>query len=312
MDNNIETQGRHFIFGNACMLLAVIFWGINIPFTKALIPEWMTADSISITRLLGGCLLFWLTSFFVKTQKIQKKDWLKIITGGAIGLFAFIYLFILSLRFGSAIDISIIMTLPPMFVILLNVLFKHRRPDVMEYAGVAVSFAGAVIVILNGGNAGAGAPRPILGDVLAALSAFCFAIYLVILEKPSHEYKALSLLRWVYLFAAIPALFLLPNMADLPIYHCGEMAPWLEILFILFCPTFFAYFLVQPAVKNIGSELSSLYQYMIPVVAAICAMIMGIEKIGWIQILAMAVVVGGMILTNMGKRKSARKAQGGR
>lgn len=301
---------RHFLFGNACMLLAVIFWGINIPVTKALIPEWMTAESISVVRLIGGCILFWITSIFMKCEAIEKEDWLKIVLGGMIGLFAFIYLFIVSLRYGSAIDISIIMTLPPVFVILIGIIFEHQHPTLLEYAGIAVSFIGAVIVILGGGQSMPGAPNPILGDILAMLSAICFAFYLVILAKPSHKYKPLALLRWVYLFAAIPALFLLEGFADLPIFGSVQLAPWLEVLFILFCPTFFSYFLVQPAIKNIGAELSSLYQYLMPVVAAICAVLMGLEKIGWIQVLAMCVIVAGMVLTTIGKRKRARSSSG--
>lgn len=32
-----------FLLGNGCILLATIFWGINVPATKALIPDFMTA-----------------------------------------------------------------------------------------------------------------------------------------------------------------------------------------------------------------------------------------------------------------------------
>lgn len=302
---------KHFIFGNACMLQAVLFWGINIPVTKALIPEWMTADSISAVRLIGGCCLFWMASFFWKGESIRKGDWLKIILGGMIGLFAFIYLFIISLRFGSAIDISIIMTLPPMFVILIGVFFLHQRPTIIEYVGIIVSFIGAVIVILGGAHSSASAPNPLLGDILAILSSICFAFYLVILEKPSKEYHPISLLRWVYLFAAIPGLFLLHGFSEVPILNCKLAIPWLQIGFILFCPTFFAYFLVQPAEKNIGSELASLYQYLVPVVAAIAAVCMGMETISWIQVIAMCVIVLGMGITTAGKKTRVKKESSG-
>lgn len=301
-----HSAGR-FLFGNGCMLLATIFWGVNVAVTKALIPDWMTASGISVVRLIGGCALFWLTSLFCKCERIERGDWLHIVLGGAVGLFAFIWLFVLSLRYGSAIDISIIMTLPPMFVILMGVVFEHRRPSLLEYAGIIVSFAGAVIVILKG-NAGADGSNNLLGDGLAILSCICYAFYLVILEKPSHEYKPLSLLRWVFLFAAIPALALVPGFQAMPILHHGTLVPWLEIGFILLCPTFFAYFLVQPAIKNIGSELASLYQYLLPVFAALTAVIMGLEKLQWAQIWAMLVIVAGMILTNIGKKRRIKKS----
>lgn len=302
-DKNTES----FLLGNGCMLLATLFWGMNIPFTKALIPDWMTADSISAVRLIGPAILFWSVSLFCRCDPIKRSDWLKVGLGGAVGLFAFIYFFILSLRYGNAIDISIIMTLPPMFVILMGVFFEHQRPALMEYAGIALSLLGAVIVILLGNDGAHAGSNCLLGDILAVLSAICFALYLVILEKPSKEYAPVSLLRWVYLCAAIPGLSLTPGMLDLPILHADSVVPWLEIAFILFCPSFFAYFLVSPALKRIGSELSSLYQYLIPIIATITAIIMGVDKLALAQVIAMAVIIAGMVLTNLGKKKRVQE-----
>ena len=297
----------NFLLGNSCILLATIFWGINVPATKVLIPEWMTADGVSAVRLVGGCLLFWCASLFFKCQSIQKGDWVKLVLGGAVGLFLFIFLFVTSLKYGNAIDISIIMTLPPLFVVLMEVIFLHERPSLAEYAGMVISFAGAVVVIVTGSSHGASGSDILLGDAIAVASTICYAFYLVILEKPTRTYSPLSLLRWVFLFAAIPALCLLPGMQDMPILHADTATPWLYIGFILFCPTFFAYFLVQPAIRKIGSELVSLYQYLLPVCAAIASVLIGIEKLHWTQCVAMVVIILGMAVTNMGKRKRQTK-----
>ena len=80
------------LFGNACILTATIFWGVNYPFTKALIPDFMSSQGVAAFRVLGGCLLFWLSSLFIRTDRIEKQDFLKIIIGGALGLFGCIYL----------------------------------------------------------------------------------------------------------------------------------------------------------------------------------------------------------------------------
>lgn len=290
-----------FIAGNACILVATIFWGVNVSFTKALIPQWMTSESISAVRLVGGCLLFWLASLFVRNARIDRADWKLILLGGVIGLFGFIYLFVMSLRYGNPIDISIIMTLPPMFVLLMGVLFRHARPSWIELAGVAVSFVGAVIVILDGNSGKAGSDN-LLGDVLAVASCICYAFYLVILEQPTRKYPPVTLLRWVFLFSAIPGAFLAIGFDKLPILHASVAAPWLEIGFILLCPTFIAYFLVQPAIRSIGSELVSLYQYLLPVFASVSAVLMGLDTLRWAQVAAMAVIIAGMVLTNIGKR----------
>lgn len=299
--NNQSPSTGRFLVGNACILVATMFWGINVSFTKALIPQWMTSDSISAVRLIGGCVLFWIASLFIKNSHIDRQDWRNLLLGGFVGLFGFIYLFVMSLRYANPIDVSIIMTLPPMFVILMGILFQHHRPSVIEIVGVVISFAGAVIVITAGGNGKAGSDN-LLGDALAVASTICYAFYLVILEEPTRKYKPVSMLRWVFLFAAIPAIALTIGFDKLPILHTDAAAPWLEISFILLCPTFIAYFLVQPAIKSIGSELVSLYQYLLPAFATASAVLMGLDKLKWVQIAAMAVIIGGMALTNIGKR----------
>ncbi|MCM1293861.1 MAG: DMT family transporter [Bacteroides sp.] len=306
MNTSPDKNPHSALLGNGCILLAAIFWGLNVSVTKALIPEWMTANGISAVRLIGGCILFWLVSLFVKTQKIARHDWVKIIVGGVIGLFGFILLFVTALRYGNPIDISIIMTIPPMYVILIGVIFKHQRPSVIEYIGVILSFIGAAIVILAN-KGGASGSDNMLGDILAILSTLCYAIYLVILEKPSMTYKPLSLLRWVFLFAAIPALLLVPGMQKMPLLEATSAMPWFEIGFILICPTFIAYFLVQPAIKTIGSELVSLYQYLVPVFATVSAVFMGLDHLKWVQVVAMAVIIAGMVLTNIGKKRRIKK-----
>ncbi|MCM1152833.1 MAG: DMT family transporter [Muribaculum sp.] len=291
-----------FLWGNLCILIATIFWGLNVPITKILIPEWMTGDGISAVRIVGGCILFWLVSVFLTSKKIDKSDWLRIILGGTVGLFGFIYLFVNSLRYGNPIDISIIMTIPPMFVILIGVIFLRQRPSWIEYAGVVVSFVGAFIVIADGNSGKAGSDN-MLGDLMALASTLCYAFYLVILQKPTAKYKPVNLLRWVFLFAAIPGLFLIPSLASDPIVHTAKVVPWLEIGFILLCPTFIAYFLVQPAIKSIGSELVSLYQYLLPVFATIASVMLGIDKLRTMQVVAMGIIIIGMVLTNIGKKR---------
>lgn len=302
-----DTDGKagRFLIGNACIMIATIFWGINVPVTKALIPDWMTANGITAVRLIGGCILMWLVSLFLKCEKIQKGDWKKIVTAGSVGLFLFIFLFVTSLRFSNPIDISIIMTMPPVFVILFQIIFQKMRPSALEYAGVVVSMAGAAVVILGGASGGHSGSDNVLGDILAIVSTICYAYYLFILEEPSKTYKPVNLLRWVFLFAAIPGCILLLGFGSQPIFHGAPAVPWIEIGFILLCPTFIAYFLVQPAQKMIGSEMVSLYQYLLPVFATISAVLMKLDHLKWMQVAAMCVVVAGMVLTNIGKRHRA-------
>ena len=64
---------------------------------------------------------------------------------------------------------------------------------------------------------------------------------------------------------------------------------------------------MQPAIRKIGSELVSLYQYLLPVCAAIACVAIGLEKLHWTQCAAMVVIVVGMAVTNLGKSRRVKK-----
>lgn len=300
---------RQFVLGNLCILVATIFFGVNIPVVKELIPHWMSAMDVTVFRLMGGCVLMWLVSLFVRTTPIARHDWPRVILGGGLGMFSFIFLFNLSLRYGSPIDVSIIMTLPPVFIFLYNLVFRHRRSGMLEYIGVLVGLAGAcLVIVMQGGGGAAHASDRLAGNLLAVASAMCYAFYLIVLEGPSHTYRPVSLLRWVFLFASIPALFLIPDFLKANIFTAGSADAWCLIGFVVLCPTFLAYFLLSPATRLIGSDMVSIYQYLVPVIAAVGSVVMHIESLRTVQIVAMAVVIAGMVLTEVGKRRSNASA----
>lgn len=294
-----------FFTGNLLMLIATIFFGVNIPVVKSLIPQWLSATDVTAFRMIGPCVLFWIASAFVGMEKIIREHWLRILLGGMLGLFSFIYLFNLSLRYGNPIDISIIMTFPPIFVILIGVMFQHKKVSLMEIIGVVISFIGAVVVVVDqhGGHKGS---HELLGDALAFASGICYAFYLVVLEKPSKMYKPVNILRWVFLAASLPALFLLPELKTAPLMHTqGTLEPWLLLAFVVVCPSFLSYLLINPSIKMIGSELVSIYQYLVPVVATIASVMMGLAKLDWPEVVAMLVIIIGMWLIEKGKKKSS-------
>ena len=49
-----------------------------------------------------------------------------------------------------------------------------------------------------------------------------------------------------------------------------------------------------------------MYQYLVPVVAAIASVIMGVATLKWIQVVAMVVIIIGMLMTNRAKHRQER------
>lgn len=295
------------LIGNAFIFFSVLLWAANIPVVKILIPQWMDADDVTLVRIAGGAILFWIASLFVKKDPINRRDLLKISLGGGITVFLFAYLLNLALKFGNPIDISIIMTLPPVYVIIYQMIFKHKKPSWMEVAGILVAFAGAVIVIA-GGHQTKHAPNPLLGDLIAVACGLAYMAYLLILEKPTHKYHPIPMLKWVFLGACIPCLAICRGVTDAPILHthAGSM-PWIWVAFLALGPSFLAYLFVNPAIKMIGSELVAIYQYFMPVATTIISVLLGEAKFQWFEGIAIVVIIAGMFLTNFATHRRLRQ-----
>ncbi len=287
------------VAGNLLALSAALCWGFNEPANKAIIPDWMSAPSVALARIFGATVVVWLLSLFVKTEKIQKGDW-KTFMFSAVMMLGFVYIFSYAFVTASPIDIAIILTFQPMIVVAIHAIFKHEKVSTLELTGILIAFGGALLVILAGGSSKSGR---FIGDICAMICAVCYAVYLVLIEGPSKRYKPINLMRWVFLFTSILALPLIFTASRSEIFVKPEITPVLILLFIILFPTVYCYLVTPPAIRMIGSELVSVYQYFVPVIATIVSLIFKLDSFHWYQPVSFMIIVGGVVLANYAKIK---------
>ncbi len=295
------------LWGNLLALSTAICWGLNEPANKLLIPSWIPAGGVALSRIFGATIMIWLISLFVKNDKIQHGDW-KILWGSAFMMLGFVYVFSLAFNTASPIDIAIILTFQPLLVVALNAIFKHEKINVLEVVGMIIALGGALLVILAGGKGGGG---KIIGDLFAVVCSITYAAYLVMIEGPSKRYGTVSLMKWVFLFTAIlslPLLFTLPH--DMKILTHPEWTPILLLLFIILFPTVYCYVVTPPAIRMIGSELLAFYQYLVPVITCVVSILLKIDQFHWYQPVSFIIIVAGVMLANYAKAKKVPSGSG--
>ena len=296
--------------GHLAMFISVVFFGLNIPVLKELMPKWIDGYDATFFRIVGATVLFWLSSFFVKSKEIEKSDRLTVLLSGMIGLFLFIFLFNLSLHYGSPVDVSILMTTPPVMVVLLSALFYKTKLSFWKIFGLLLSIGGAVMLILIGNAKGNQHDRNMTGNILAALSAVCYSFYILSMKGCSEKYHPITLLKWVFLAACVGALPVgLFHIFKAPVVIHPETVLWLIICFVIVFPTFVSYLLIPPAIKLIGHELVSMYQYLIPVIATSVAIALKISKLYWDQPVAIAIIFLGVFISSRAVGKERDKNQ---
>lgn len=298
MANKDKTAVKSMVIGNLLALSAAVCWGLNEPANKALIPDWISASGVAMSRIYGATILVWIASLFVKREKIARSDWKTFALSGLM-MVGFIYVFSLAFNTASPVDIAIILTFQPMLVLLINAIFKHQKVMRLEVVGMIVAFAGALLVILAGGTFESGR---ITGDLFAVVCSITYATYLVLIEGPSKRYGTVNLMKWVFLFTAIISL---PLWATIPegmkIVEHTELLPVALLLFIILFPTVYCYIVTPPAIKMIGSELLAFYQYLVPVIACVVSIAFGMDKFHWYQPVSFVIIVAGVMLANYAK-----------
>lgn len=296
---------RALLLGNLLMVISTILTGTDFSVVKLVAPRAASGNDVTSVSIIGACALFWIVSLFCKCQPLQRRDAVRVLVGGGLLVWLFVFLFNMALALGNPVDVAVVNTLTPVFIAGFAIIFLHARVGWVQASGLIIGLGAAIAVIIGASGAPTvHAKNNLLGVILGLASCLGYAVYLMLMTGPLQRYSVVSLLRWVFLAASVPALFFIPSFAHAPIWHLHELTPWLSLIFITTCPMFLAYILVNRSIDYMGSELTGLYDYFLPVVSVGSSLILGvITEVSALQIVAMSAVVVGMVLTILGKRR---------
>lgn len=301
---NDKSRIHSIIIGNLLAFSAALCWGFNEPANKSLIPDWVSAPGVAFSRIFGAALIIWIISVFTKNQKIERTDQ-KLLWASALCMLGFVYVFSLAFNTASPIDIAIILTFQPMLVVAIHAIFKHEKVSKLQLLGMLIALGGALLVILAGGNIEKG---KLIGDIFAMICAISYAAYLVIIEGPSKKYTTVTLMRWIFLYTAILSLPFLFTIGHVNLLDRPQLIPMLTLAFIVMFPTVYCYVVTPPALRMIGSELFSVYQYLVPIIATFVSLWLKLDSFHWYQPVSFIIIVAGVILANYAKAKSQQPA----
>ncbi|MEG1571969.1 MAG: DMT family transporter [Bacteroidales bacterium] len=294
---------RSIVLGHVEIFISTLFFALNIPAIKFMFDGWLTPGQILVYRLIFGTLAFWGLSLLVSKVSIPTKDKLTLCIAGAIGLFCMQFFYMEGLALTSPIDVSIILTLPPIFILLYEIIFKKEQVNLLNIGGILLAFSGALLVILMQVHSGDAAN--LKGNLYILASVICWALYLILTNQLSLTYNGITIMKWTFLAAAIPALVLYGHSFwdhGFVLNTFSTTASWM-LLFILIFPTVLSYILIPASMKNLSTDTVSLYSYAIPVIVSIASIVMGQATLRWDQPLAIALLLLGMYLSTPKNKK---------
>src|SRR5690606_27107160 len=104
--------------------------------------------AIVLARVAGAAMLFWIVSLFVRTQKVEKKDMIKMVWLSLFGVVINQIFFIYGLSITSPINSAIVMISNPVIVFILTVILFRERVTALKFGGLGLAVSGALLILL--------------------------------------------------------------------------------------------------------------------------------------------------------------------
>ncbi len=290
------------------LLGANVIYGANYIIAKGLMPDKIGPSAFILVRVIGASILFWIVKSFIK-EKIDKKDFPRLIFCGLVGVASNQLFFFHGLNLTSPVDASILITCVPVLVLILSAFVLKEKITTNKLLGITMGGIGAILLIWYGKNAGGTSST--LGNVLVFINTCCYAIYLITVKPLMKKYKAITVISWVFLFGFC---FVLPiGLKDLMStnFSSYDLNTYLAITFVVIFTTFFAYLFNIYALRYVSPSVNGSYIYLQPVVSfimvSIYAYILMHEEyandINFIKILSCLLVIFGVYLISRPTKK---------
>ena len=283
----------------ACFIAYAIF-GINIIVCKDLTSSRLISPiALFCIRSLGAGALFWIISSFLPKEKVEKKDYAKIMAASLLGFFLTQMTFLIAIPDITPMDCSIVSSLSPIYTMFIAAYALKEPITLRKAGGVAISFVGIIYLIMNSVTSTSGTVETSLtGILLMIANSLCFSLYLGLFKPVITKYSVITFMKWIFLFAAV---FSLPLAGrELFTFNYSQLSGlylW-ELAFLIVCSTFITYFLIPLGQKRIRPTLVSMYSYIQPIIAILISIYVGMDSLSWQKVLAATMVFGGVVLVN--------------
>ena len=283
----------------ACFIAYAIF-GIKIIVCKDLTSSRLISPlALFCLRSLGAGSLFWFISCFLPKEKVEKKDYGKIMMASLLGFFLTQMTFLIAIPDITPMDCSIVSSLSPIYTMFIAAFALKEPITLRKVGGVAISFLGVLYLILNTVTGqGSTVQTSWVGILLMIANSLCFSLYLGLFKPVITKYSVITFMKWIFLFSAAFSLPLAARELITFDYSLLSSTYLSELAFLIVCSTFITYFLIPLGQKRIRPTLVSMYSYIQPIIAILISIYVGMDSLSWQKVLAATMVFGGVVLVN--------------
>lgn len=295
------------IKGHVAAGSANVIWGLMAPVAKLVMAAGLVSPLLmGGFRIYGAALLFWLASMFMPDEHVSGKDYFMLAGAALLGIVFNQGCYLFGVSYTSPGEASIITTTMPIWVMLLAAVLLKEPITFLKVAGIVLGALGALILVVGGNGAKADSgDNPMLGDFLVLTAQLSYALYLTFYRNFIRKYSVITLMKWMFTFAAIAITpWIIPEASGTQ----WNLFGWKEIggiSYVVVFATFLAYICIMTAQKKLRPTLVGMYNYLQPITATCIGICLGLEHFTMFKVLAVILIFAGVSLVTLSKARSS-------
>lgn len=285
------------------LLLMVLTWSANFIIAKFTLRE-LPPFALLFLRVFFSNLIL-LALYFgsgrYRRRPLRRADlrWFALL--GLCGIALNQTGFTVGINYTTVSHSALIISLTPIFVLVLATRMKLEPLTAPKVAGMAISFLGVAILTLEHG-AGANSPT-FTGDLITLGGALAFALYTVYGKQVSDRYDTLSLTTFIYLAGFLVVLPLAGWQLFRVEWAQVSWRGWLGVFYMAAAASVLAYMIFYYALTKIEASRVIAFSYLQPVLATLLGILILSERVTPYLLTGGPLVLIGVYLAEGGRWK---------
>jgi drug/metabolite transporter (DMT)-like permease len=294
----------------ALLLLPPLLWAGNAVVGRLLVGSVPPLMLNFLRWSLALVLLLPLAWPAVATREARQRilrRWRPLLALGLFGVGAYNALQYLALTTSTPLNVTLIASSTPVWMLAMGALFFRERPTQRALAGAALSLLGVAIVLARGDAAQLAQVRFVPGDLLMLLAVLSWALYSWLIARPpasigkdrppEWDWAALLLgqtlfgIVWAGAFAGVEA-----AVAPQAIRWSGWVVA--ALIYVAIGPSLIAYRCWGVGVAAVGPAIAAFFANLTPVFAAVLSAALLGEAPRPYHLIAFALIVAGIAVSS--------------
>ena len=292
------------------LVVATLIWGGNFVIGRAIASS-LPPITLSFLRWCTAFVIFlpFAWPFLRKEWGLLKKQWSIVFFMAVTGIAGFNTLLYIALHYTTSINASLVNSSTPIIIFMLSFIFMGERLNAQQAAGAILSFLGLLFIISKGSLEVLLKFSFNVGDLIVIAAVICWSIYSILIKQFSGRLPAYSTFT-VSMVVGILILFPFFVREALTTEIAWSTGSILTIFYTGIFASIVAFMSWNIAVERIGANKAGIFLNLIPVFAALFAVLFIDETLAWYQAAGgVLVILGVFISTRLTKREKQSMKQ---